>query len=367
MMPGFPSGPRTRPELNVLQIARVLTMCCCVTFGLWSPTHGADIELPSVEEIVAAHSQLRLDVRAVQGEITVYREEIPRWEVMAGGNGELDLSLQYKGRFWRSPDRFRADYARPQADRMEPCAEALDSQRLFEFVGGFPEDPDNLGMLNVYELGTPEAAAACAFTEQIFFNRIDSLWRNSDTPFAGYLQRPGSVVDSHSDPLLPEGFSIEFQNGGVEAKYRFSRDFAFGHVRIEEDPVTVERRVFSRATENGIYPTRIIDVADFGGGGGYTEVTDLQIAPLEPDSPVSHEFTVDSFRNYKTEYQVYRYDGGGQRLAERVFSGQQIPAALAPAAISDHRRNWFLRANGALIVAVSIVLCVRWAIARRRA
>lgn len=342
------------------------TTYCIASILTFLPVCGSAGELPSVTEIVAAQRQLRLAVQSIQGEMTAFRKESPQWGVMDQTTADAELPLKLKGRFWRSPERFRVDYTVPRDGRMEAGVAAMDSSQAWEFIVGNPEDPDNLGALTIYDLDVPAAILPKSFIEATFFDRFDSLWRNSRNSYADYLQRPDTRILDGNDDSLPGGFVIEVHHSGEKAEFQFTKDLAFGRLRVEQDQVILERRVFSVATPFGVVPQRIVEVADIEGGGGYTEVVNLQISVLPPNSPVSKELSVDSFRNYDTEFQVFRIDDDGEEIASRVFPDDEIPGAILTEPSTNDLRSWFLWVNGTLIVLVAVFLGLRSLAARRR-
>lgn len=356
------------PQIAAQRSTRVVL---CVLLGTLCPRYCA-ADPPSTTDILAAHDELRHDVQEIQGTFTLYREEQPRWEYVDRESGEIDLPVEHEGVFWRNEQRFRVDYTSPDEDGMLPGAAALDSGRVFEFVGDVATRPDALASLHIYDLDSPEAKGPESFIELGFLTYIDSLWSGGNIPHTNYLQRPSTTIIPNNTEQLPDAFSMNVRHGSETGRFEFANQHPHPHLRarIEHDQVTVERRVYSESTPHGCFPTRVIDVTELSDGSGYTEIMDLKLEPLHDESPVAQEFTAESFRNFEMTYQAYRDHGDGQELAERIYMDYVSPAAaemetLQPAAKPNNPRIWFLWANGILIFLVVATLCVRRLIAQR--
>ncbi|CAD7701819.1 unnamed protein product [Ostreobium quekettii] len=244
---------------------------------------------------------------------------------------------------------------------MLPGAAALDSGRVFEFVGDVATRPDALASLHIYDLDSPEAMGPQSFIEFSFLRYADALWKGGNIPYTNYLQRPSTTIIPNNTEQLADAFSMDVRHGTEKGCFEFANQHPHPYLRarIEHDQVTVERRVYSESTPHGCFPTRVIDVTELSDGSGYTEIMDLKLEPLQDESPVAQEFTAESFRNFEMTYQVYRDHGDGQELAERIYMDYVSPAAaemetLQPAAEPNNPRIWFLWANGILIFVVMI-------------
>ncbi len=189
--------------------------------------------------------------------------------------------------------------------------------------------------------------------------RVDSLWSSGGVAFTDYLQRPDTEIVPNDEDPLHGGILILIHDDSGDIRFQLEDGTLkpIGYIRVETEMLTVERRVFSERRAHGLYPTRVVDLTTFQDGTGYTEVVDFDLAPLEPESPVSKPFSADSFRNPGSGYQVYRLMREGEELAERVEGpGTSNTSGLA---VRDGSRSWFLWANTAVIAAIVLVILAR--------
>lgn len=99
---------------------------------------------------------------------------------------------------------------------------------------------------------------------------------------------------------------------------------AFAYADVSEKAVELKARAFSISKEGSIFPVRYVELPSFGENTGYTNVVVFDLEPLEPESPIAHEITPASFRNFGVEYQVYYFRGSGEEVGERYERGATL-------------------------------------------
>ncbi len=301
-----------------------LIFCCCL--AVLDPTRCRGSQPPTLTELRAAHAALRAAAIDVQGTIQVYRAETEIPAAFQQLPSELGIPLVSSGNVWRGKDRIRgdstADIPHPDGRREHVQSLAVADGNVFRLSAG----PDvQIGMLDVWDVGMPEAAEIETSIEQHFYHLLDSLWSSDGFPFIDLLQRPGAEIAATSR-TLQAGVTFFLplnDNSDGQLELEGTRYYPFGYLLSSQTAgdltFRLERRAFSREVDGRVLPTRIVTVGSAGPTMGYTQVVILDLKPLEADSPIAKPITVASFQDLGVAYQVYRHRLGAAEveIAER--------------------------------------------------
>lgn len=297
----------------------------------------------------------------VQGALRVFRAEIVMPEALERSPDDLGIPVIRDGYVWRSKDRFRADYKvyNPNSENSKISQQslAMDGTTLFRYGS---TDVIDIATLQIAEIGTQEATEIMKSIELMFHLPLDALW-NTGMPLVEILQRPHSRIAPNK--TLPEGYSLLMsdENGGdVQFELEARKYYPFGYARtsqsIGDSLVKSERRVFSTEKDGSIFPVRIVDVVSFGADRGYTEVVELDLQPLQENSPIVNPITSSSFRNLGKEYQVYNYKQDDDvQISERIETAKPLAQVL-----SGPVRSVLLWLNGIVIAILIAVILYRY-------
>ncbi len=162
---------------------------------------------------------------------------------------------------------------------------ALAEGKVYEYSGS---SGSGSGILRVYDIDTSEAATAIQFAANAINQPLDALWSVPGLSFEDMLQRPDTELERNKSQILPGGYSmIASADDGSKAQFDFTaeRNHPFGYFFSSAGEgtsgVKAERRVFSVETEGVILPTRVVEVIELAPGRGYTQVTLLDLKPLQ--------------------------------------------------------------------------------------
>lgn len=286
--------------------------------GVWTAGRAV-AEPPTAEAIQQGHKELQAAAERVQGRIRVFRIETPRPAALNNAETPDDIPLVLIGSLWRSRERFRANYrtVSPQKGASElRTSVAVDGDRFFELSPGLPS---TAGMLRVYEPGAADGAASRLFISSRFYEPIDSLWFKQ---IAALLHAKGTSVES--SPRLAEGTLVKGLSEGTLVQLHMRNAAPHPLVLVSastgsgDQRIRIERRIDSERRAGKWTPVRVVNVTSIGKVAGYTEITELTLAPLEAGSPVDGPITAASFRDMGFDYQVYLLEGNKpEQLKER--------------------------------------------------
>lgn len=316
-------------------------------------SHAA--EPPTVEELRLAHSELGRASRNVQGTIRVFRSETLIPDALDEEPSQLGIPLVREGSVWRSEKRFRADFTtyahRGDHVQQSDHSFAIDGEKVYEFANANLE----IGILRVSDRNSGEGVTVLGSIQTMFCEPLEALWNVGGTAITDTLQRPSTEIIPNQK--LDGGYSLlTSTDDGKKTRFELepAKYYPFGYVTLSESDevggitVKVEHRVFSAERDGMMFPRRISHVVSLGPDTGYTEVTLLDLQPLEANSPIASPITSVSFRKFGAAYQVYRIRNSGQEeLAERFE--RPSPARTRS---GGSFRTYFLWINGLLILAI---------------
>lgn len=354
---------RRRSMVTAGRSSKASAFMLVLQVAAFGPAMCQAAEPPLIADLRRGETELREMSSNVQGDFRVFRSETPEPRAFEELPSEIGVPLIRRGTLWRSQVRFRADYRSiSRADQGVTEFQhslAVDGQKVYEFASGL--DPDT-GLLHVYERNSPEGTALLQSIESKFYAPIDALWsQGGGIPFADLLQRPGSELVPSQD--VPGALSLfASADDGTKARFDFQPgdyhplSHFYTSVRADGSEVNWERRVSPVEKDGVLIPARVVDVARFGPGSGYTQIVMFNLAPLEDDSPIAQPITSASFRNLGAGYQVYNFDSSpNEQLAERYAK----PPASDSGRLSNSRM-YFLWLNGFLILALVVMILYRY-------
>ncbi|MEW4529936.1 hypothetical protein [Maioricimonas sp. JC845] len=293
-----------------------------------------------MEELLEAHAELEQASRNVTGTIKVYRAEAWLPEGDRDRRTEDRLRLVLSGSIWRMGDTVRVDYvtwphidpsgnSRPKVRRS--LAVNGDDVYIFE-VGASRE----MGTLTVYQRESGNSELRLGYLDRQFLQPLDALWRQDATRLTDALQRPGTTLrlaglDQERDVV--EMRVVDEQSNSVsDALLDARRSFLLRRIRASSNAGALTARVeldVTAESHSGRYlPRRIVEAANIN-GDGYTQVIELQLAPLDSDSPEALDLSrlsPESFVNVGVGYQViYGDEQGRGRLGKRFRTPASLP------------------------------------------
>lgn len=363
-------------NLGVFLLSRVVA--CVLTSVLLQVLHplvGRADDLGAPAGFQRNLSTIRAGARRVQGTFRAYRSEKAILAALTKPPSEIEIPLVRSGSLWRDDKRFRADYVLVQQRQTKESAAAevvktqqavaIDEDRVFELSFGI--EPES-GILRSMNVETPEGAGSLTAIRRNYFEPLDALWSLNDVAFVDLLQRPDVTIQPNSFLSAGNGLLLTSTEAGksrYELEFEPAAPHPFGYgVFLHEGSgfrIKMQRRVLSSESSGVLLPVRVVDVATTGETGeGYTTVVELDLKPLEPQSPVARRIVSESFRDLGSGFQIYQFEKGkGEELGQRLEARADPRIGHGNHDPGFRGRSWLLWLNGALILVVSVVYAYR--------
>jgi len=325
-----------------------LVLCCLVHAG--SQVSGQESELPTRQEIAESISKLRADSMNVQGEFKVYRIEKPIPQAFEKSPEQLGIPLVRQGVLWRNSERFRTEFTsfKNVDGETEETAKAFAYDEEFVYRFGGSGRPD-AGSLHIYTYHAPGVEAVRGSMDLVLWP-LDALWSSGGVGFDEMIQRPDVEITSREDCA----FCTEYSDGTDYGRCEFapSKNYplvrAFASTTQNDVDFSLDIRVKSVEKQGSIVPKKIVAIESrLPGTGGYTQIIEFDLEPLQANSPVAEKIAEDSFRHLGHDYRVYRYTDS-ERADITAHHLRQVDSERPNATF----RKYFLWINGAIILAI---------------
>jgi hypothetical protein len=276
---------------------------CVVGWAKYPDSHqvgGLDPVVKLYERLDVAEQDLRLLATRASGNLLQYRAELPLAVELADFKARIpdELSLAFVGKFWRSDNCLRFDFAASKQALLEGQLKSIvvrsDINRIMRYDN--LSEPTGDARLVFWENCDPQFLGM--YTNRSVLGPLESSWRvklMGQTSIKDFLLRPEAAVIAWEDATkTPDEIMVEvpLENGG-NFKFRISPNRGYAIRRysgqsVLGDSLSVHGRFEVQLHGELNLPVRVLEVIDHisdgKSTGGYTVFTEFQWDVSEDDS-----------------------------------------------------------------------------------